>query len=93
MMAMELSSQELSMAKIRFFIAALVSLEFSVNFSQKSQILRDKARFYEKFDLFKAGFAWHPHKQKMLNLWIVALAKLAHNDGISRNFTKHSHTL
>ena len=56
MMAMELSSQELSMAKIRFFIAAFLSLEFSVNFSQKSQILRDKARFYEKFDFFKAGF-------------------------------------
>lgn len=44
------------MAKIRFFIAAFLSLEFSVNFSQKSQILRDKARFYEKFDFVKAGF-------------------------------------
>lgn len=53
MMAMELSSQELSMAKIRFFIAAFLSLEFSVNFSQKSQILRDKARFYEKICHFE----------------------------------------
>ena len=52
-MAMELSSQELSMAKIRFFIAAFLSLEFSVNFSQKSQILRDKARFYEKICHFE----------------------------------------
>ena len=42
----------------------------------------------KKFDFLRRDLRGNPHKQKMLNLWIVALAKLAHNDGISRNLYK-----